>query len=346
MFCVCCALPRRVLEHVASKTGDKHAVRLGDHHEISERLRAQRHEHASLRTKPAPGDGERFIHDARGKLHPLPGKRVRREGDGPSDDKSVDQAYKNIGITLDFYEKVYGRNSLDGRGMDVLASVHFGDRWSNAMWTGTQMLFGDGDGVRIRGFTQSLDIVAHELTHAVTHHAIPGGLGVVRRGGKVDLVGQAGALNESISDVFASLVKQWHRKEKAGEADWLLGKGVLGKGLGKAVRSLKHPGRTKDTYEGDDQVADMQGFDDGGDVHRNSGIPSHAFYLVAKELRGHAWDGAGRIWYEALPLLKAKSGFADAARATLAAASRVFGNASKEQQAVQKAWQTVGVLRA
>jgi Zn-dependent metalloprotease len=229
--------------------------------------------------------------------------------------------------------------------MDVLASVHFGDRFSNAMWNGEQMVFGDGDGVHIRGFTQSLDIVAHELTHAVTHHSIRGGLGMVRRNGKVDLVGEAGALNESISDVFASLVKQWHGNVKARDADWLVGKGILGRGLGKAVRSLKHPGRTKDTYEDDDQVPDMRGYIEGGDVHRKSGIPHHAFYLAATELRGYAWEHAGRIWYESLTLLRKNSGFRDAAQATLATAGRIFGTASKEQHAVRQAWEKVGVLR-
>jgi Zn-dependent metalloprotease len=344
--CVCCALPRRVLEHVARKTGDDHAVRLGEHHETSQHIRSQRHEHAQARTKPARGgQRRRLVYDAGGRLGPLPGELVRAEGAAAARDKAVNQAYENLGITLDFFREVFGRDSLDGRGMDVLASVHFGDGFSNAMWNGEQMLFGDGDGVHIRGFTQSLDIVAHELTHAVTHHSVPGGLGMVRSKGKVDLVGEAGALNESISDVFASLVKQWHGKTKARDADWLLGKGILGPGLGKAVRSLKNPGRTKDTYEDDDQVPDMRGYVEGGDVHRNSGIPNHAFYLAATELRGYAWEHAGRIWYESLTLLRKDSGFRDAAQATLATAGRLFGTASKEQQAVQQAWKKVGVLR-
>lgn len=344
--CVCCALPRRVLEHVARKTGDDHAVRLGEHHETSQRIRALRHEHGHARTKAVAGGArQRFVYDAGGRLDPLPGELMRQEGAKAARDKAVNQAYKNIGITLDFFHKVFGRDSLDGRGMDVLASVHFGEGFSNAMWNGEQMLFGDGDGVHIRGFTQSLDIVAHELTHAVTQHAIPGGLGVIRRRGKVDLVGEAGALNESISDVFASLVKQWHGKVKARDADWLLGKGILGPGLGKAVRSLKHPGDTRETYDDDDQVPDMKGYLEAGDVHRNSGIPNRAFYLAAKELRGYAWEHAGRIWYESLTLLRKNSGFRDAAQATLTTASRLFGTASREQHAVQHAWEKVGVLR-
>jgi Zn-dependent metalloprotease len=334
--CVCCALPARVLEHVAAKTGTSHS----DHQETSQRLRAQRN--SASTDKAADGKRERFIHDA-GRNEHLPGRMVRAEGAGAVADRAVNQAYDNVGITLDFFSTVFGRDSLDGAGMDVIASVHFGRDFPNAMWNGSQMLFGDGDGVNIRGFTQSLDIVAHELTHAVTQHAIPGGLGVVRKGGKPDLAGQAGALNESISDVFASLVKQWHGKQDVKKANWLLGEGILAPALGHAVRSLKEPGNPARTYEADHQVAHMSQYVEGGDVHANSGIPNHAFYLAATAIGGHAWDRAGRIWYEAVSRLHAKSSFADAAQATAGVAGRLFGAASPEQHAVRAAWQKVGV---
>jgi Zn-dependent metalloprotease len=345
--CICCALPARVLEHVAAKTGGDHAARMADHHRHSETIRAQRHAKAAEpQAQSAAGQRRRIVFDAAHKQD-LPGRLIREEGDAAkAHDDAVSGAYDNVGITLDFYAKVFGRDSLDGRGMDVNASVHYGDRFSNAMWNGTQMVFGDGDGVHIRGFTQSLDIVAHELTHAVTQHAIPGGLGVIKRHGKFDLTGEAGALNESISDVFACLVKQWHKKQKVDEADWLLGEGILAPALGRAVRSLKSPGNTAETYEGDDQVPDMRGYEEGGDVHRNSGIPNHAFYLAAHALGGHAWEHAGRIWYESIPRLQSQSGFRAAAQVTVDVAARVFGAASKEHHAIEAAWRKVGVLAA
>jgi Zn-dependent metalloprotease len=334
--CVCCALPARVLEHVAAKTGTSNA----DHHETSQRIRAERNN--ATPDKATDGKRERFIHDAAHKEQ-LPGRIVRAEGAAKVRDAAVNEAYENIGITLDFFSNVFNRDSLDAAGMDVIASVHYGRNFSNAMWNGAQMLFGDGDGVGIRGFTQSLDIVAHELTHAVTQYAIPGGLGVVRKQGKPDLAGEAGALNESISDVFASLVKQWHRRQDAKKADWLLGEGILAPALGHAVRSLKEPGNPARTYEADHQVAHMSRYVAGGDVHANSGIPNHAFYLAATAIGGHAWEHAGRIWYDAVGKLRPKSTFADAAHATADAAARLFGTASAEQQAVRAAWQKVGV---
>jgi Zn-dependent metalloprotease len=341
--CACCALPPHLIDHIAAKTGDKDAAQR--QHETSDRVRAQRHTTAAASKKAPAGHGERSLYDAGGKEH-LPGRLVRAEGAKPVADKTVNEAYDNVGLTLDFYTKVFGRDSLDGKGMDVSASVHYGDKWTNAMWDGEQMLFGDGDGLHIGGFTRALDIVAHELTHAVTQHAIPGGLGVVQRNGKPDLAGEAGALNESISDVFGSLVKQWHLKQDVNKADWLVGAGILAPTIGHAVRSLKDPGNSAITYENDHQVAHMSRYVKDGDVHANSGIPSHAFYLAAHALGGHAWGHAGRIWYDTIALLHAKSTFADAAKATSETAARLYGAASKEQHAVRAAWEKVGVSTA
>ena len=109
------------------------------------------------------------------------------------------------------------------------------------------------------------------------------------------------------------------------------------------MRSLKDPGNRAKTYDSDHQVAHMSRYVERGDVHANSGIPNHAFYLAAHALGGYAWEHAGRIWYEAIGALHSRSGFADAATATTECASRLFGRASKEQQAVAAAWEKVGV---
>jgi Zn-dependent metalloprotease len=88
----------------------------------------------------------------------------------------------------------------------------------------------------------------------------------------------------------------------------------------------------------------MRGFVEGGEVHAMSGIPNHAFYLAASALGGHAWDHVGRIWYAALPRFGSQASFADAARATVQAATELFGKVSKEARAVAKAWHDVGVM--
>ena len=98
----------------------------------------------------------------------------------------------------------------------------------------------------------------------------------------------------------------------------------------------------------DPQPAHMDDFvhtaDDNGGVHINSGIPNHAFYLAATALGGHAWERAGRIWYDVLTggELGQQALFTDFAGLTVAAARTRF-NDGEELQAVLKAWEQVGV---
>jgi len=211
--------------------------------------------------------------------------------------------------------------------------VHYGRNFNNAFWDGSEMTFGDGDGVTFTGFAKSLDVVAHELTHGVTQFTVPGGL---------DYVGQSGALNESISDVFGSIVKQWSLKQDVNSADWLIGEGIMGASAGNALRSMKSPGDTSVTWPGDDQPSTMSGFVEGGDVHTNSGIPNHAFYLAAVALGGYSWERAAKIWYAALPMLTSTATFVDAAKATITAATNLFGAEGRE--AVMNAWTEVEVI--
>ncbi len=164
---------------------------------------------------------------------------------------------------------------------------------------------------------------------------------------------QPGALNESMSDVFGSLVKQHGRGQTTDQADWLIGEGILGSALhGQALRSMKAPGTAFDL---DRQPAHMDNYqdlpddddprNDHGGVHINSGIANHAFFLAATAMGGYAWEKAGRIWYVTLTeRLKPFSEFLDAAEATVTVAGELFGDGSQEQEHVRDAWRQVGVL--
>ena len=83
---------------------------------------------------------------------------------------------------------------------------------------------------------------------------------------------------------------------------------------------------------------------DNGGVHQNSGIPNHAFYVVATTLGGKAWETAGHIWYDAVrdSQIKPTSGFKAFARATVRQAQTRYG-AGKEVDAVKKGWDAVKV---
>jgi len=304
----------------------EHALRAGEG--VSRR--------ANRATTGAPN---RVIHDAQGSTT-LPGAQVRAEGEGASDDSAVNEAYDGLGATWELWHAAYDRNSLDDKGLGLVASVHYGQKYDNAFWDGSQMVFGDGDGQVFLGFTRSLDVIGHELAHGVTQYT-----------SGLNYQDQAGALNEHVSDVFGILVKQRALGLDAAQSDWLIGAELLAPGVqGVGLRSMKDPGTAYDDPRlgKDPQPGHMRDFvvtdDDNGGVHINSGIPNRAFYLVATALGGNAWEGAGTLWYAAVTGdIKADCDFATFAELTVAAAVATHGEDSREAEAVRSAWQKVGV---
>jgi Zn-dependent metalloprotease len=271
----------------------------------------------------------------------LPGQVVRKEGDAATGDPAVDEAYDGLGHTHALYADAFGRNSIDGQAMPLKASVHFGKLYDNAFWDGQQMVFGDGDGEVFERFTISLSVIGHELTHGVTQFSA----GLAYRN-------QAGAINESVSDVFGALVEQFSRKQATAEASWLIGEGLFTpKVKGSALRSMKAPGTAyhDDVLGKDPQPDSMDSYvrtrADNGGVHINSGIPNRAFCLTAQSLGGNAWEAPGQIWYETLTggSLTPTTTFTAFAKATAATAKELFGEQSAEHDAVRGAWETVKV---
>ncbi len=276
----------------------------------------------------------------------LPGRLVRGEGQPSTGDVAVDEAYDGSGLTYDLYWDAYQRDSIDGNGLALISTVHYQRSYDNAFWNGHQMVYGDGDEDRppavalFNRFTIALDIIAHELTHGVTSYEA-----------NLTYYGQPGALNESISDVFGSLVKQRRLNQAAREADWIIGQGLFTANVnGVGIRSMKDPGTAyNDPVLGKDpQPGHMRDYvntlDDNGGVHINSGIPNRAFYVTAYELGGLAWEKAGRIWYQALcNRMTNSSTFQDAANLTYQVAGDLYGVNSLEQQAVRKGWGEVGI---
>ena len=281
----------------------------------------------------APATGAAWVVHTADNGSTLPGTVVRTVGDGPSGDAAVDEAADGVAASLAMFEEVYGRASYDDAGATVVATVHYQRDYDNAFWNGEQLVFGDGDGKTFDRFTKPVDVLGHELTHAVTE----------RTAGLV-YDGQSGALNESVSDCFASCLKQRLLGQTAMEGDWLIGAGIFLPGVkGRALRDMAHPGTAYDdpVLGKDPQPADMSGYvdttDDNGGVHINSGIPNRAFQLAAVAIGGSTAEGAGRIWYAALTGgLSSSVDFAGFAAATVAAAGQ-------HADQVEEAWRTVGV---
>ncbi len=307
----------------------------------SEQMRGQRRVLAALATLAvaAPGRKRRTIYDAR-LGYQLPGRLVRSEGSPKSKDEIVNEAYNGSGATYDFFWKIFSRNSIDGHGMRLDSSVHYGQSYDNAFWNGHQMVYGDGDGEIFRPFTKALEVIAHELSH-----------GVMQYEANLEYRGQSGALNESFSDVFGSLVKQYRLGQTPREADWLVGRGLFMPGIkADGIRSMKAPGTAYDdpVLGKDPQPGHMSDYvttsEDNEGVHINSGIPNRAFCELALRLKGYAWEKAGSIWFRALTQkLHENANFHDAMNLTVLSAGELFGVNSREQKAVREAWSEVGL---
>jgi Zn-dependent metalloprotease len=308
-------------------------------------LRGERMVRASITgtLSGSSSDGARTIFDCRNRRVLTAARQIRTETGTASSDETVNRAFDGLGATRNFYREILKRNSIDDRGMRLDAYAHFSQNYNNAFWNGQSMVFGDGDGRIFTDFTKSLDVIAHELTHGVTEHTAG-----------LEYHNQSGALNESMSDVFASLVKQWTLKQSAAQADWLIGAEIITPGIeADALRSMKAPGTAyNNSLLGEDpqpdhmrkyvQLDDTEEGDWGG-VHINSGIPNKAFFLVATKLGGYAWEAPGHIWYESLKASTPDTVFQEFADTTWVKAGQLYGTGSIQQQAVAAAWGEVGI---
>lgn len=223
------------------------------------------------------------------------------------------------GKVYDYYKNTHARNSYDNAGASITSTVHYGSRYNNAFWNGSQMVYGDGDGSVFRPLSGALDVVAHELTHAVTEYTAG-----------LNYSYQSGALNESMSDVFGYFLDS---------GDWLMGEDVYTPGTaGDGLRSLSNPG----AYGQPENMSQyVNTSSDNGGVHTNSGIPNKAAYYTITAI-GKA--KAEKVYYRALAnYMTPTTNFSGARAALLRAAGDLYGTTSAEYNAVKTAWTNVGV---
>jgi len=347
-------IPPYLLARLADSAGDRFpraaeaarsALRDDEPVRLARAARPRYHDFGEARPGAAmarrPEGPRRTIYDARNGEE-LPGHRVRAEGEPDVvEDDAANEAYDGLGATYAMFAEAFGRASIDDRELRLDATVHYGADYDNAFWDGGRMVFGDGDGEVFGRFTASISVIGHELGHGVTQFTA-----------NLQYQGQSGALNESISDVFGALVEQHDRGQDAAAASWLIGAELFTDAVeGAALRSMTEPGTAydDDVLGKDPQPPHMADFvdttEDYGGVHINSGIPNRAFALTATAIGGYAWEAPGRIWYETLTggSLGPTTDFAGFAAATVATATRLYGEDSRERAAVADAWQAVGV---
>jgi Zn-dependent metalloprotease len=255
-----------------------------------------------------------------------------------------------VAKSWDYFADVFGWRGMNGVGGEVTGKVHWGTAREDAQnEAGTNHLrFGDGDGRRTSAWV-ALDIVGHEFMHGVTDNTA----GLV-------YMNEAGAINESFSDIFGTAV-EWSVGPIGGRnPDYLCSEDIylLG-GWRNALRDMTNPTRLGDT-DGTTWVTHRDyygnlytGAWDNGGVHINSGIMNNAFYLMSEGGANHTTGlsvpaigrrNAERIFYRALTAyLFPSAKFYDARVATVNAAADLFGPGSAEVIATEKAWNAVGV---
>lgn len=263
----------------------------------------------------------------------LPGVSVANPSG--SSDQTIKRSAATASKVAEFYQNIFGRNSIDGAGMTMMSSVHFGIRYNNAFWNGGQMAYGDGDGSLFIDFTNSNDVIGHELTHGVTQYSL-----------RLGYSNEAGGLNESLSDVFGSMFRQWLFNQTVTTADWLIGKDIIGPtahGRGfTCLRDMANPAARHCLAAQPDHFSKYR---PGMDPHYSSGIPNLAFFKAARATGGKSWEKCGQIWYRSMtgygasPNMKMQK-FANRTRKV---AALLYPGDSHTAAAVDHAWQQVGL---
>lgn len=272
----------------------------------------------------------------------LPGDLAIRETE-TSTDAILQTIHENTGKVYDYYWNRLGRDSINGSGMTIISTGHYGSSYNNARWTGTQMYYGDGDGTSFGPFGHGLDVVAHELTHGVTQNE-----------SMLVYENEPGALNEALSDIFSAAVETWFDGGVTADT-WKLGEDIYTPATaGDALRYMDNP--TRDGSSKDYYPERYVGTSDYGGVHWNSGIANLAFQrLVAggghPRYKNHfgvsaiGMSKAEAIFYRAqTEYLTSTSDFQAMRAATLRAAEDLYGAGSAERQSVNMAWCMVGVV--
>lgn len=239
----------------------------------------------------------------------LPGTLLRSEGEPPSGDTHADAAHDNAGKVYTYFLNTFGRDSIDGTGGRIESTVHYrvdpSQPYNNAFWNGSQMVYGDGDGVVFGLLGTALDVVGHELTHGITQETAG-----------LNYSGQSGALNEAFSDVFGALID---------DANWEIGETVFSPLIaGDALRSLSDPLRYGQPSVWGEylELPDTAPGDNAG-VHANSGIINHIAFTIAEQI---GRPKLAQIFYRTLTMkLTSQADFLDARDTTIVACDELAG---------------------
>jgi Zn-dependent metalloprotease len=343
MSCTCFIVPKSVLERFANDKSLSAETRRAAFESslLSDLLRQSRTQHGAFisasRTIAAhleelAPEPDSVVFDAR-HTHTLPGKSVPNPG--TSTNGSAKRAFTEAARVAEFYRTIFKRNSVDNAGATLVSSVHFGRNYNNAMWNGTQMVYGDGDGKIFVDFTEGNDVIGHELTHGVTQYTL-----------QLGYTDDAGGLNESLSDCFGSMFRQWEAQQTSQTADWLIGSDIVGpaakeRGL-NCLRNMANPADPKALSP---QPSNYSQLTPGMDPHFTSGPPNLAFCEACKGVKGKSWETVGQVWYQVMVTAgpQPKMSMKDFAGRTRQAAVQLFEGRPEVAKSIDTAWKGVGL---
>jgi Zn-dependent metalloprotease len=255
-------------------------------------------------------------------------------------DEAATDAHWGAERVYTYFKQHYNRLSYDDNNSPFISYVHFDSAYFNAFWNGQEMTYGDGNGTTTTPLTP-IDIVAHEITHGITQFTA----GLIYQG-------EAGALNESFSDIFGAAIEFAY---DSANGDWKMGEDVFVSN-NNGIRNLRNPSLFShpDTYQGANWNAGL--FIDNGYVHSHSGVQNHWYYLLsdgdfgtndngdAFSIKGIGYQKAADIAYQNLSnYLTRFSDHDDARMGAMQAAIDLFGLCSEEYIQCTNAWYAVGV---
>lgn len=253
-------------------------------------------------------------------------------------DQAARDAHWGAEVTYDYLFNMHSRNSIDNAGYKLLSYVHYDVNYNNAFWDGTRMTYGDGNGSTFTILT-ALDVCGHEITHGLTSNT-----------SNLTYSNESGALNESFSDIFGTMIENYGRPLNW---DWKIGQDMTPSNNG--IRNMSNPNlfSDPDTYLG---TYWYTGTGDNGGVHTNSGVSNYWFYLLSQggtgtndigsvyNVVGITKASAAQIAFRALTVYFTPSTNYMAARnLSIQAAKDIFGSCSNEVVQTTNAWYAVGV---
>lgn len=250
---------------------------------------------------------------------------------------------RDMDKVYDLFHDVLNRESFDNKNAIVNVFLKYGVNYVNAYWDSEYLVFGTGDKYYFRDFSKDYTVLAHEYSHAITQYE-----------SNLQYELESGALNESISDVFAIIAYQKKYNLSVEKSDWIIGPKVFSSKVnGKGLRSFKDEVAYDDSVVGtDSQPKYMKDFivapndeeNDWGALHENSGIVNHTFYLYNTKLGGKTWEnGSLDVWYNTLLKengLNPYATFKEFANKSLEISNKLGKDTSK----LESSWKEIGVL--